>query len=126
MYSVKKLVPINGETATKVSDPIYMGYAKKATLQFTRADHASGSVIFSIQAALDYSDGGDFIPYVNMISNDPNNHSQTTERQITVQLEANDTQFYALDLEHFCYEYIQISAVESGSGTNTVKMLIVE
>jgi hypothetical protein len=126
MYKPKKLTPINGVTATTVSAPIYMGYAKKATLLLERTGHASGSVIFTVQAALDYSDGGDFIPEVNMISNDVNNHSQTLERNRTVELNANGKVMVALDLEHFGYEYIQIKATESGVGTSTVKMLIQE
>jgi hypothetical protein len=122
---VTKGTPIDGVTVTTVTGPICVKNAKRLTFQFERAGHSSGNVTFSIQAALDYADGGDFIPYVNMISNDPNNHSQTKERQITVQLGANDTQFYALDLENFCYEYIQIKAEETGVGTNTAKYLMV-
>jgi hypothetical protein len=126
MYNPKKHVALDGVTATTVSAPIGVGYAKKATILFERADHVSGSAIFSVQAAVDYSDGGDFVPYVNMISNDPNNHSQTIERQITVELTADGKYLYALDLENFCYEYIQVKVVESGSGTSTAKLLIVE
>ena len=126
MNNVRKIVALDGVTATTVSAPIPVKYAKRATLLFERASHVSGDAIFSVQAALDYSDGGDFVPNVNMISNDPNNHSQTIERQITVSLAANGKSIYALDLENFCYEYIQVKVVESGSGTSTCKLLIVE
>jgi hypothetical protein len=123
---IRKCVPINAVTVTTVSDPIPVSYSKKATLLFERTGHASGSVIFSVQAALDYSDGGDFVPSVNLISNDPNNHTQLIERQISVEIGENDKQIFALDLENFNYEYIQIKAVESGVGTSTCKMLIQE
>ena len=126
MKNVRQLVPLNEVTSTTVSNPINVRYAKKATLLFERADHVSGDAIFSVQAAIDYSDGGDFVPNVNMISNDPNNHSQTIERQITVSLAANGKSIYALDLENFCYEYIQVKVTESGSGKSTCKILIVE
>ena len=126
MKNVRQLVPLDEVTSTTVSNPINVRYAKKATLLFERADHVSGDAIFSVQAAIDYSDGGDFVPNVNMISNDPNNHSQTIERQITVSLAANGKSIYALDLENFCYEYIQVKVTESGSGKSTCKILIVE
>jgi hypothetical protein len=61
-----------------------------------------------------------------MISNDVNNHSQTLERNRTVELNANGKVMVALDLEHFGYEYIQIKATESGVGTSTAKLLIQE
>lgn len=126
MKQVRKLTPIDGVTETTVSNPIGVKYAKRATLMFERTGHSSGSVVFSIQATVDYADGGDFIPNVNMIKNSPNNHVQDLQRQITVELAANGKELYALDLEHFCYEYIQVKALESGVGTSTCKMIIVE
>ena len=60
-----------------------------------------------------------------MISNDVNNHSQTLERNRTVELNANGKVITALDLEHFIYEYIQVLATESGVGTSTCKYLMV-
>jgi hypothetical protein len=126
MYTPRKRTLLNGVTATTVSDPISVKYAQKATLLFERADHAGGSSIFSIQASVDGSGGGSFITKVNMISNDPNNHAQTKERQNTVELTANGKAIYALDLENFCYDYIQVKVVEGGSGTSTVKILMQE
>ena len=124
MYAYKG-TPLDGVTATTVSKPIGVKNSERITLAFTRTGHVSGSAIFSVQASIDGHDGGNFITNVNMISNDPNNHSQTVERQITVELTGNDTQFYALDLENFCYDYLQIKVVESGTGTSTCKYLAV-
>lgn len=124
---IRQITPLDGATATDVSEPISVRYAKKVTFSFKREDHVSGSAVFSIQASIDgHATGGEFIPYVNMISNDVNNHSQTLERNITVELTGDDTIFTALDLEHFAYDYIQVKVVESGSGTSTCKMLIEE
>lgn len=117
--------PINAVTATTVSAPVGVSNVKKATLAFTRADHASGSVIFTVQASVNGANGN-YIDKVNMISNDVNNHSQTLERNTTVELTGNDTIFVALDLEHFTYDYIQIKATESGSGTSTCRIIMQE
>lgn len=117
--------PIDAVTETTVSDPIGVSNVKKATLAFTRSGHTSGSVIFTVQASINGA-YGNYITAVNMISNDVNNHSQTLERNITVELTENDTVFAALDLEHFTYDYIQIKAVESGVGTSTCRIIMQE
>ena len=122
---VQKGTPIDGVTTTTVSEPICVKNAKRLTFLFERTGHSSGSVVFKIQAAIDYTDGGDFIPEVNMVSNDVNNHSQTLERNRTVELNSNSKIMTALDLEHFNYEYIQVAATESGVGTSTCKYLMV-
>jgi hypothetical protein len=126
MKNVRQLVPLDEVTATTVSEPTNIRYAKKATFLFERSSHVSGSSIFSIQASVAGKEGGAFVPNVNLISNDPNNHSQTIERQITVELTADGKKLFALDLEHFCYDYIQVKLVASGSGKSTVKLLILE
>jgi hypothetical protein len=112
---------LDESTSTTVSKAQRIGGAEKVTLSFKRTDHSSGSAIFTVQASLD---GVDYVPYVNMISNDPNNHSQTEERQIQVELGENKHLLLALDLESFNYDYIQVKVVESGSGKSTVKLLI--
>jgi len=117
--------PLNGVTATTVSRAVNVNGVERVTLAFTRSGHVSGSAIFTVQASIDGKAGGSFISNVNLIPNDPNNHTQTVERQITVELGANDTQFYALDLENFCYDYIQVKVVESGTGESTCKILAV-
>lgn len=123
----RNITAIDGATATSISNPICVKNAKRITFLFEREDHSSGSVIFSIQASVDgKSSGSDFVPYVNMISNDVNNHSQTLERNRTVELETDGKVITALDLEHFCYDYIQVLSTESGSGTSTCKLLIIE
>jgi hypothetical protein len=125
MQQIEKHLALNAVTATTVSDPINVKYAKKITLLFERASHVSGGAVFSIQASVDGKDSGaDFVPYVNMISNDVNNHVQTLERNRTVELTADGKTITALDLEHFVYDYIQVKVVESGSGTSTCKLLI--
>lgn len=125
--SVRKVTALNEVTATDVSTPICVRYAKKVTFCFERTSHVSGSGVFSIQASVDgKEDGGNFIPYVNMISNDVNNHSQTLERSRTVELTADSKLMTALDLDNFGYDYIQVKVVEGGSGKNTVKLLIQE
>lgn len=127
MKNVRQLVPLDEVTATTVSNPICVRYAKKATFLFERSSHVSGSSIFSIQASVAGKDSGsDFVPYVNMISNEVNNHSQTLERTINPELTADGKKLLALDLEHFCYDYIQVKVVESGSGKSTAKLLILE
>lgn len=123
MERVSKKTPLNAITSTTVSEPISVRYAKRVTFSFKRTGHVSGSVVFKIQASLD---GIDYVPSVNMISNDVNNHSQNVERNITVELTGNQHVLAALDLENFCYDYIQVSATESGTGTSTCKMVIVE
>ena len=120
---VSKSTPLDGVTATTVSKKIPARNAERLTLAFTRSGHVSGSSIFTVQASID--GGVSFIPNVNLISNDPNNHSQTVERQISVELTGDDTQFYALDLENFCYDYIQVKVVEGGEGASTCKVMSV-
>jgi hypothetical protein len=122
---VSKGTLLDGVTETTVSSGFGVRYAERITLAFTRSGHVSGSAIFTVQASIDGKAGGSFISNVNLIPNDPNNHTQTVERQITVELGANDTQFYALDLENFCYDYIQVKVVESGTGESTCKILAV-
>lgn len=120
MYKI--VTPVAEKTATFVSEPINVRKAKKVTFSFKRTGHSTGSGIFSIQASIDGVN--DFIPTVNMISNDVNNHSQTLERNRTVELTSNSHVFTALDLEHFGYDNIQVKLTENGTGTSTCKMLV--
>lgn len=120
---VIRSTPLDGKTETSVSNPIGVSKAKKVTFAFTRSGHVSGSCIFRIQATVD---GTNYIPAVNMISNDVNNHSQNVERNITVELTENDTVFAALDLENFNYDKIQVRVDEIGEGTSTCKMIMQE
>jgi hypothetical protein len=122
MDTYKKIVALENITETTVSSPINVRLASKVTLSFKRTNHASGGVIFSVQASIDGKE--DFIPMVNMISNDVNNHSQDIERNTTVELTSDDHVFTALDLENFGYDYIQIKAVVTGSGESTCKILV--
>lgn len=120
MYKI--VTPVNAKTATFVSEPISVRNAKKVTFSFKRTGHSAGSAVFSIQASLDGV--GDFVPFVNMVSNDVNNHAQTLERNRTVELTSNSHVLTALDLEHFGYDNIQVKMVENGTGTSTCKMLV--
>lgn len=126
MKNVRQLVPLNEVTSTTVSGPINIRYAKKATFLFERSSHVSGSSIFSVQASVAGKEGSDFVPYVNMISNDVNNHSQTIERTINPDLTADGKKVLALDLENFSYDYIQVKVTMTGSGKSSVKILILE
>lgn len=117
--------PIDAVTETTVSDPIGVSNVKKATLSFTRTGHASGSVIFTVQASINGADGN-YITNVNMFKNVPNNFTQTKQRNESVELTGNDTVLYALDLENFVYDYIQIKALESGVGTSTCRIIMQE
>ena len=123
---IRKKTPLNGVTTTTVSSPINVENAKRVTFQFERSSHVSGSAIFTVQGSIDYSDGGDFVPTVNMFKNSPNDNTQTRQRVISAELSSDDKLLYALDLENFCYDYIQVKVTESGSGTSTCKCLIVE
>lgn len=116
---------LNAVTATTVSAPFGVSCAERLTLAFTRTGHVSGSAVFTVQASINGKDGN-YITAVNMISNDVNNHSQDVERNITVELTGNDTVFVALDLESFCYDFIQVKVVESGEGESTCNVLMIE
>lgn len=122
---IVKGTPLNEVSATTVSAPYNVSRAKRATLAFTRSGHVSGSSIFTVQASVNGAEGN-YITAVNMISNDVNNHSQTLERNITVELTGDDTVFVALDLEHFMYDTIQVKVVESGTGVSTCKIIMQE
>jgi len=126
MKNVRQLVPLNEVTSTTVSGPINIRYAKKATFLFERSSHVSGSSIFSVQASVAGKEGSDFVPNVNMISNDVNNHSQTIERTINPDLVADGKKVLALDLENFSYDYIQVKVTMTGSGKSTCKMIVLE
>lgn len=116
---------LNATTSTKVSDPFGVSCAERVTLSFTRTGHVSGSAVFTVQASIDGKDGN-YITSVNMFKNVPNNFSQDKARMNSVELLGNDTVFYALDLEDFAYDYIQVRVTENGEGVSTCKVLMVE
>lgn len=111
----KPTTALDAVSGTVVSSQVSVKYADKTTMLFT----ATGSTIFEVQGSIN---GVHYETAVLMIPNSPNSSSQNLLRVVSASLSA-ETRFYALDLEHFGYEWIQIKATVS-SGTASAEVYV--
>lgn len=110
------LRPLNAVTATRISDPISLEGVLKATLQFIRSDHGSGSSAFTVEVS---NDGINWVTYNKLISNVTNTNVQNLTRVGSITLSSNTSSIVALDLLQDVYTWMRVTVTETTDGTHT-------
>jgi len=121
--SAKLLTPLNAVTATTTSSAIDVKDARKITLEFTRADHSSGSSTFTIFGSIS-GESGTFTALNNMVKDVTNTNAQDLTRVASVALSSNTTEIVALDINNLGFTHIKITVTKVTDGTQTAKALI--
>jgi hypothetical protein len=119
MTTIKKIVALDGVTATTTSNKFFVGGAKRIGVLLRRADHSSGNTVFSIKGSLDYGDVTPVMTALNIwIDNVTNTNSQTLTRVNAKTLSANGDAMLWLDANAFV-NYLEITATETTDGTHS-------
>lgn len=125
---VRLHVPLNGVTETTTSNAIPIAGAKKITFFFTRANHSSGSTVFTVTVS---GDGTAFVAYNMLVQNLARDAGAGTAGEdigttavASVTLSSDTTETYSMDLEHFSFLELKVTATETTDGTHTCKMLV--
>jgi hypothetical protein len=109
---------IDGATASvaaAVAAIVDISRATAITLQFTRADHTSGSSAFTVEVS---NDGVNWVAYNKLIKNVTNTNSQTLLREAGPTLSSNTSLMYSFSPED-CYVKMRVTVVETTDGTHT-------
>lgn len=112
--------PINAVTATTTSDPIDFRGVKRATWEFTRANHSSGSTAFTVTVSVD---GVTYVAYNKLIDNVTNTNAQTLTRVASSSLASDTSKIYSMDLANDCFAFVKVTATETTDGTHTAKLI---
>lgn len=115
-----KETPLNAVTETTESGAINLENVKRATWEFTRANHGSGSSTFTVTVSVD---GVNYYPYNKLISNATNTNAQTLTRVASVAISSNATTLVSMDLEHDTFHSMKVTATEATDGTHTAKLI---
>lgn len=118
MWELKNL--INGETATKVSDPVPCAGAKRVTFLFTRADHSAGTSTFTVEVMINNV----WVAYNKLLTNVANTNAQTPVRAASVALAANGSAIASMDLENDVFQEFRVTATEATDGTHSASAVI--
>ncbi len=121
METRKIVTALDAVTATTTSPAIDIGYAKKVTLLFTRANHSAGSSTFTVDGSID---GTTYVALNTLIDNVTNTNAQTLTRVASSVLSSNTSKIYALDLENFGYQFIKVTCTEGTDGTHSASVLV--
>lgn len=121
MSSVRTANLLDAVTASATGSPVDISNAEKVSFQFTRANHAAGSSLFTIEGSVD---GTNYVTLNMLVDNVANAIAEGLTRVASVTLNANSSKVYALDLENFVYKYIRGKVVETTDGTHTITVLI--
>lgn len=107
---------LNAVTATTTSSDVPCGNAKRATFEFTRADHSAGSSAFVVQGTVD---GGTTWHTIDIFPS-----TGTKTRATGATLSSNTTVLYGADLEFVGVQAIRVTVTETTDGTHTAKMFL--
>lgn len=122
------LTPINGVTETTTSSEIPCAGAKRITWAFTRANHSSGNTVFSVDVSVDGVTFVDFNMLVQNLARDAGTGTAGedigTTAVASVTLSSNTTEIYAMDLQHFNFLAMKVTATETTDGVHTAKCFI--
>lgn len=124
---IKKEVPESGtvdirtlmqsESTTKTSPAIDIRGAKKIELYLLRANHTSGSTVFTVEVSVD---GTNFIAYNKLIDNVTNTNAQNKTRVASKTLSSNTAAILALDLENDAFYSMRVVGTVATDGDATV------
>ena len=121
---LSEYTPISGAVATvneAGATAIGVEDACKVIFQFERVNHTAGSSVFTVMGSLD---GTNYVTLNVLVDNVANTNAQNYTRVGSVTLTTNSKKFYALDLEHFHFNFIKVLATRVTDGTNTAKVYI--
>jgi len=123
MNTIRKIVALNGVTATTTSDKIFVGGAKRVGVLLRRANHSSGSTAFTIKGSMDYEEVTPVMTALNVfIDNVTNTNGQNLTRVAGKTLSADGDAFLWLD-SNCLINYIEITATETTDGTHSACVL---
>lgn len=117
----KRIVLLNAVTATTNSAAALIQGAKRVTLQFTRANHSSGSSAFKVQVSYD---GTNWVDYNMLIDNVTNTNAQTKTRILTKTLSSDTVAICAMDLENFGAQLMRVVVTETTDGTHSAEAFV--
>jgi hypothetical protein len=123
MNTIKKIVALDGVTATTTSGKIFVGGAKRVGVLLRRADHTSGNTAFTIKGSMDYEEASPTMTALNVwIDNVTNTNAQNLTRVAGKTLSANGDAFLWLD-SNCIINYVEITATETTDGTHSAWVL---
>jgi len=123
MNTIKKIVALDGVTATTTSGKIFVGGAKRVGVLLRRADHTSGNTAFTIKGSMDYEEVSPTMTALNVwIDNVTNTNEQNLTRVAGKTLSANGDAFLWLD-SNCIINYVEITATETTDGTHSAWVL---
>jgi len=109
------IIALNGVTATTTSGAINIEDAKKVVLVYKRADHSSGSTVFTATVSVD---GTNYVTYNKWIVNAANANTEGVTRAGSATLSANGAGFLTMDPDD-SFKYIKVTATETTDGTHS-------
>jgi len=115
-------IPINAQTATYTSDPVNIENAEKVQLEFTRANHSSGSSAFAVTVSVD---GVNYVTYNKLIDNVTNTNAQALTRVASASLASDTSKHYTMDLTQDAFRFMKVTVTETTDGTHTAKALVI-
>lgn len=122
MYTKPKLIKaIDAVTATTESAPIDVRGAKKIVIRCQRANHGSGSTVFTVTGSIDK--GTTFDP-INIVDEVVNTNAQTVTRSASKTFSVNGISYIAVDMEYIALDSIKVTATETADGTHSAWVYI--
>lgn len=121
MKTPKVIKVLDAVTATTTSEAIDIENASKVTLEFTRANHSSGSSAFAVTVSVD---GINYVTFNKLIDNVTNTNAQNKTRVASASLASDTSKHYSLDLENDSFRYMKVTVTETTDGTHTCKASI--
>lgn len=100
-------------TVTTTSKVLNLENVKRASLQFIRANHTSGSSTFTLEVS---NDGNNWVTFNKLVDNVTNTNAQQLTRVGSVALSSNTSKVYDLDLQHGTYKFMRITATIATDG----------
>jgi len=122
MQVVKKIVALNGVTATTTSEKIWVGDYCKVGILMRRADNAGGSSAFTFKGGFGETAGESptMTALNTLISNVTNTNAQTLTRVNGATISAaNGDAFLWLDLETTPVTHLEVTVTETADGTHS-------
>ena len=107
---------INGSIATVAAAgaaKVKIGDASAVTIQFTRADHDSGSSNFEVEVS---NDGTNWVVYNKLITNVTNTNGETLLRAAAPTLSSDTSEVHTISPED-SFQYLRVSYVRTTDGT---------
>ena len=110
---------IDGETADKTSEAVNILGANRVTLVCKRADHATGSTVFSADVGV----GTDVTDYKKWISNAAHTNVQQDTKVASLTLSADGVDFLTMSPED-TFDVIKVTADVTTDGTNDAWLIL--